>query len=272
MLINILNNLDFKEEEVNTYLALLDSGPSSGGQIAKQMGIPRPTAYLHLDKLLNGGLATQTMKRGVKIYVPEPSDKIRLLYQRRINDLKAKEKLLDTILPELDKRSGSTFMRPKIQIFEGKNGIEEALQDFMNYPDMTIKSFWSIKSAIEVTSKDFFWYINVERLKKNIHIEAIWPPQQTIDIRENPYMGVGEEFKREIRIAPEGTDSTMGYWIYANKVLFASSVRESFCFIIESAELFEMMNNQHKVLWNISTPINPKPEDMKPFLDEFKDL
>lgn len=267
MILNILETLGFKEEEVNTYLSLLDAGAVSGGELAKKMGVPRPTVYGYLDKLVIGGLVTQSLKRGVRIYVPEPADKIRQLYNRKISDLKAKEKVLDNLIPELEKRSGSSFMRPRIQIFEGRHGLEEALHDPMRYQNIKVRSFWSIKSAIEATSKDFFWYINEERIKKNIWVDAIWPPEQVVDIKQNPFMGAGKEFRREIRVAPSGTDSTMGYWIYANKVLFASSSKESFCFIIESAELFEMMNNQHKILWGASRPLNPKVEDMKVFLD-----
>ena len=60
----------------------------------------------------------------------------------------------------------------------------------------------------------------------------------------------------------------MGYWIYEHKVMFMTSRVERFGFIIESAELVEMMLNQHRVIWNMSAPITPSAADMKPFLDD----
>ena len=159
-------------------------------------------------------------------------------------------------------------MRPKMHFYEGRSGMETALQDNLNYSNCEMLAFWSIKSAIDATSEDLWWYLNKERIKNNMYLKGIWPANQAVDIKRYPFMGVGKDFKREIRNAPEGVESSMGYWIYANKVLFTSSQRESFCFIIESEELVQMMSAQHNVIWNLSTPIMAKDEDMKPFLDD----
>ncbi|MCF8496515.1 MAG: helix-turn-helix domain-containing protein [Alphaproteobacteria bacterium] len=268
MMNDIFETLGFREEEVRAYLSLLDSGPCAAGDLAKIMGLPRPTVYGYLERLMAGGLATQSLRRGVKIFVPEPGEKIRLLYARKIEDLRSKEKALDDLLPTLEKRTGMALMRPRIQVFEGREGLESALQDVLSHQSIKMLSFWSIKAAIEATSEDFFWYHNKERIKRGIQIDAIWPPEQAIDVKRYPALGAGPAFKREIRIAPQGIESSMGYWIYANKVLFASSRKESFCFIIESAELVQMMSNQHRVIWDLSTPLTPKAADMKPFLDD----
>ena len=269
MIQDIFETLGFKEEEVKTYLSLLDAGPSSGGDLAKKVGMPRPTVYGYLERLVSGGLATQSMRKGVKIFIPESGDKIRQLYSRKIEDLRNKQKTLDTVIPELEKRAGLSFMRPRIQIFEGRDGMETAIADVLLHPGTKIFGFWSIKAAIEATSEEFFWYHNKERISKDIYMDVIWPPEQAIDVKRYPSLGVGTDFKREIRVAPEGVQSSMGYWVYANKVMFATSSAESFSFVIESAELVEMMLNQHKVLWNLSTPINPSEADMKPFLDDY---
>ena len=264
----IFETLGFKEDEVKTYLSLLDTGAVSGGDLSKKMGIPRPTVYGYLEKLVAGGLVSQSVRRGVKIFVPEAGDRVRLLYQRKIDDLKAKEKSLDRLIPQLEKRAGMSLMRPRIQMYEGRDGMETALQDNLSYTGITMLSFWSIRSAIEATSQDFFWYLNKERIKRDLHLKAIWPQDQVIDVKQFPFMGSGPEFKRDVRIAPKGVEASMGYWVYANKVLFASSRAESFCMIIESKELVQTMSMQHKVIWDLSTPIIPKATDMKPFLDD----
>lgn len=268
MIQEIFETLGFKEEEVKTYVSLLDVGPSSGGDLAKKMGMKRPTVYGYLDRLVAGGLVTQSVRRGVKIFVPEPSEKIRMLYRRKIDDLKSKEKALDTVIPELEKRTGLSLMRPRIHMFEGRDGMEVAIMDVLSHPGTKIFGFWSIKAAIEATSEELFWYHNKERISRDIYMDVIWPPEQTIDVKRYPSLGVGEAFKREIRVAPEGFDSSMGYWIYANKVMFMSSRAERFGFIIESAELVEMMLNQHRMIWDLSKAITPSAADMKPFLDD----
>lgn len=62
----------------------------------------------------------------------------------------------------------------------------------------------------------------------------------------------------------------MGYWIYGNKVAFISSRKESFGFIIESAELVEMLRTQFEVLWKTSKPIKVDPKDTNLFLQELE--
>lgn len=271
MIENTFKTLGLKEEEARTYLALLDTGATGASALAKAMGAARPTVYGYLERLMSAGLVTQSLRRGVKVFVPEPGEKIRQLYKRKIEDLKQQEKALDQIIPQLEKRAGMNLMRPRMQFFEGRDGIETALQDHLAYHDLEMLAFWSIKAAIDVTSEDFFWYLNKERIKRNMSLKGIWPPNQTVEVKRYPFMGVGPDFKREIRIAPENIEASMGYWIYADKVLFTSSSAERFSFIIESTELVQMMSAQHRVIWNISKPIAPKSSDMKPFLDDLYD-
>lgn len=268
MINDIFEALGFKEEEVRTYLTLMDIGTSTGGEVSKKMGLPRPSVYGYLDRLIEGGLVTQSRRRGVKVFTPEPADRLRTLYSRKLNDLKQKENALDNIIPDLERKMGTRLFRPKFQIYEGRDGMEAALQDHLSHSDGEMLAFWSIRSAIEATSEDFFWFLNKERIRRNLYLKGIWPPEQAVEVRRYPFMGVGNEFKREIRVAPEGIESSMGYWIYANKVLFASSRAESFCFIIESTELVQMMTNQHRVIWEMSTPLSVDKKDMQPFLND----
>ena len=70
------------------------------------------------------------------------------------------------------------------------------LWTFYPHPGTKIFGFWSIKAAIEATSEDFFWYHNKERIGRDIYMDVIWPPEQTIDVKRYPSLGVGEAFKR----------------------------------------------------------------------------
>jgi hypothetical protein len=47
----------------------------------------------------------------------------------------------------------------------------------------------------------------------------------------------------------------LGYWIYANKVAFISSARESYGFLIQSEELAQTLKVQFELLWRESAPL-----------------
>ncbi len=269
MIDELFSALGFKGEEVKTYLALLDHGARAAGDLAKVLGVPRPTLYGHLEKLISGGLVTQSMKRGVKIFVPEPAEKLRFLYRRKIEELRGKEKNLDAIIPELEKRSGTHLLRPRMNFFEGREGMESAMEDILMAPAGTMTyTFWPIRATMDALTADFFRYHNLERIKRDVHIQGIWPRTGGINIERHPYLGWGPEFKRELRYAPGGIDFVMGYWVYGPKVMFLSSRAESYGFIMESAELAQMMTTQHQIVWNMSEPIPFDEKYVQGFLRE----
>jgi predicted transcriptional regulator len=272
MLEDIFDTLGFKEEEAKTYLTLLDSGPKSVGDLAKITGQPRPTLYGYLERLIAAGLVTHSLKGGVKVFAPEPPAKIRILYRRRIMEMRKTEQSLDQILPELEKRAGLNLMRPRLQFFEGKAGIESALEDILRAPEGSATfSLWPIRDMLEVLGRDYVLSHNKRRIRKNIHVKGIWPRGQGVDIAEHPYLGWGPEFKGELRYAPLGAEFSMGYWIYGSRVLFVSSRAESYGFIMESAELAAMMAAQHQIIWGASEAVPFDRSFVEPFLKDLRD-
>lgn len=259
MIEDLMQVLSLKEEDVRTYLALLDSGAASASDLAKYMGSPRPSVYGYLERLTAAGLVYQSQKQGIKLFVPESPDRLSLLFQRRIQEMQSQQKKLDDLMPELERRAGLNLLRPRMQFFEGRSGLEAALEDLLAYPDITTMAFWPIKAAIDATSSDFFRYLNVERVKRNIFIKGIWPSHYAEDAVNYHFMGSGTLYKREVRIAPPGVDFSMGYWIYANKVFFMSSRAESYGFTVESKDLSQMMEVQHRFVWESSTPLATNP-------------
>lgn len=268
MIEEIFKTLGFKEEETKTYLSLLDAGASSGGDLAKKMGAPRPTIYGYLDNLVEGGLITQSIQRGIKIFTAEPGDKIRLLYKRKIDELKSKEKALDNIIPELEKRAGMSLFKPKMQFFEGQSGVQNLMEDIFHYSDLETYVFWPIEFMLDILTAEFLQYHNKLRIQKNLSLKALWQREQAQNLRKPPYLGTGKNYLREIRIAPYDMDFRMGCWFYANKAIYISSRAESFGFMIESTEMVELLTAQHNIIWPISEPFTINPKGADSFLKE----
>lgn len=266
MLNELFAALDLSEEETKTYTLLLEMGPTTATKLSEKLGKPRPSLYGFLKRLQDKGMVTQSLKLGVRIFSAEPPAKIDILFKQRIAELSDKQIKFQELLPDLEKKIPSKLLTPKFQIYEGPAGLQRVLQDMLLYSDIETQAFWPIKAMIDILSPEFFHYYNKERIRKNISTRAIWPTTQAVDIKKYPYLGVGADFKREIRIAPKEVEFSMGYWIYKNKVAFISSKRESFGFVIESRELVEMLLTQFEVVWKLSKPIVAKPEDAAGFL------
>lgn len=268
MIENILKQLSFDEEEVKCYLFLLEKGPLTAGALAKRLGVPRSSLYGFLKRLTNENLVVESQKGGIKIFNAEPPEKINLLFGQKIESLEKARSDYVKILPELKNKKGDKYQAPKMQIFEGKEELKNALKDMLMYRHMETLAFWPQKKMVEVLGGEFMRYHNKERIKNNLSVRAIWPKNQNIKIKDHQYLGSGEEFLRDIRITPPNIDFHMGYWIYGNKIVFISSAEESFGFIIQSSEMAQMLKTQFEILWQISKPLNTKAEDSEDFLNE----
>ncbi len=260
MLTSLLSSLHFDEDEIKTYLFLLTHGPHSVGSLSKKIGFVRSSLYGFLQRLQEQGLITQSQKQRVKIFSAEPPEKINLLFDEKIEELQQKQTEYKKLLPELRASQPALLLNPKFQIFEGVEGLKYVLKDMLLYKDMETQAYWPIKKMVEILTSDFFRYHNKERIKNNLYTRAIWPQNEVLDLKKHPYLGVGKDFKREIRIAPKDINFTMGYWIYGNKVAFLSSRQESFGYIIESSELVEMLLTQFEVIWKMSKPLKSQPK------------
>lgn len=270
MLNTLFVSLGISEDEVKAYLHLLEAGPATASALARTLGKPRPSMYGYLSRLQEKGLVSESSRSAVKNFAAEPPEKVMLLFKQKIEELESHQKEYRRLLPELQNKIPSRVSRPKFQIYDGEAGLQHVLKDMLLYRNIETCAFWPIESMIEILSPEFFRYHNKERIKNNIYTKAIWPIGQTVSIKKYPYLGTGKEFKREIRQAPKEIDFSMGYWIYGNKVAFISSRKESFGFIIESAELVEMLKVQFEVLWKLSKPLVINPKDTESFLKELR--
>ena len=251
----ILIELGLGDESIALYDRLLHSGATSAGQLAKVTGMARATVYDHLGRLADKGLVRQSYYRGVKNYSAEPVKKISKLLEQKMQQLHQTQAEFEKILPLLESKIGKHFIPPRFQLFEGPEAIKNILNDILLYPNIETLSFWPISTSIETLSGDFFKEHNKRRIENNTSVKAIWPQKRMISVKQHPYLGSGDAHLRRIRIAPLEIDFEMGYWIYASKVAFLSSLKESIGFIIESRELVEMMSVQHDIIWRLSQPI-----------------
>lgn len=253
MIEDILKKLGLRDEEMTAFIFLLENGSQTAGNLAKKTGISRPSLYGFMHNMQKQGLVIESQKNKVKTFTASSREKVIALFDEKIKELEKSKVSVEKIYSQI-LSSGAT-VNPKFQLFEGREGMKQVLKDMLLYRDTETKAYWPIKAMIDILSEDFFKTLNKERIQRNIYTRAIWPENQIIDIKKYPYLGTGEKFLREIRVAPKNIGFSMGYWIYGNKVAFISSKREAFGFIIESKELVEMLSSQFDVIWGLSKGI-----------------
>jgi sugar-specific transcriptional regulator TrmB len=252
---DVLRKLGLDPLETKGYAELHRRGAMSAGTLAKRLGVPRTTVYTMLERLSGKGLIKGSTKGGVKCYVAESPDTIGHIISQRLASLDTAHKEFLELLPELRQKSARTTGSPLLTVMEGQDGLQSLLRDMLHYGNIQTCAVWPIKKMMEVLSPEFFRFHNIERIKRDIYTRAVWPSTEVVSIEKFPFMGWGKKFKREVRIAPESTTYELGYWIYANKVAFISSARESYGFLIQSEELAQTLTAQFELLWRESAPL-----------------
>lgn len=270
MLENIFKTLGFSNDEAKVYITLLENGTQTGGSLSKILDIPRPTAYGYLNNLTTGGMVAQSIHQNVKKFTAEPAEKIRILYQRKIESLHQEQKTLEAIIPVLEKRMGLSAFHPTLKFFEGVEGVQNLMEDMLQYKSMESYTIWPIQSMLDVITPEFLRYHNKARIKREISFKSIWHREQAEKLGQPQYLGTGKQYLREIRISPQNMDFRMGCWYYENKAIFISSIAENFGFMIESAEMLELLKAQFKIIWDISTPYAIKPVGEDSFFQEIQ--
>ena len=268
MINTTLERLGLRDEEIKTFLYLLENGQQTAGNLAKKTGLSRPSLYGFLKKLQKLGLVIESQKNGLKTFQASSQEKVSAILDEQIIELEKGKSDITRLFLEIQK--GSVATNPKFQLFEGKAGLQHVLKDMLLYRDIKTRAYWPIKSMIEVLGSEFFKKHNQERIARKIYTQAIWPENQKVNISKHPYLGVGEKFLREIRIAPKEINFSMGYWIYGNKVACISSTNESFGCIIESKEFAEMLLSQFDLIWKQSKSMSIADKHTKGLLGKIK--
>ncbi len=200
-----LKEMGLDDNEIKVYLSCLELGPSKSDDVAKKAKLIRTTTYSILQKLKQKGIISNILKDNINIFeAVEPEKLLELLEE--------KKQKINSILPKLKSIQNKEQNKYNVTYFEGENGIKTIMNDIIEVPNTTIKSFGTVYSFFESSpyySKEYF------RKKKERNIKSI---SVAVDTPEGRF---GEKYDKEhIRDTKyvKGEYSTAGCFIYRDKV------------------------------------------------------
>lgn len=264
-LTTFFNELGFGAAAERVYTYLVEYGGSTARQIAENLNMARPSVYDNLRTLSQSGLVTEQVRNNKKYFQIDNPRNLSKLMSDKLSRLEKEKKSVEDLIPSL--LTAKASFDPKMRFYSGKEGVQQVLNDVLWYKDIEIQSMFPIAEMIAVLGQSYFENHNRQRIRKGISIKAIWPKTHQVSFKEQPALGSGPRFLREIRIAPRQMTWDMGYWNYADKVAVVSSRKEGFGFIIESRDFSQLLKAQFDLIWSISKEIKPDPKDVEGFLN-----
>jgi len=125
MITNDLEKLGFTPEEVRVYVSLLEIGGGFVSIIARKAQSHRVTTYNTLENLQKKGYVRVTKKSGIRFYYAVNPRVI-------LNQIEDTYNTAKTLIPELIELQNTSLFKPKIQFFEGEEGVKTVFADILD--------------------------------------------------------------------------------------------------------------------------------------------
>ena len=243
----ILEELGIAESARLVYLSLLQHGETTARLLAERTGITRPSVYDQIKLLKKYDLVVERDIDGKTFFGAGDVRQVSHILGDHIERLEIGKNLFDKNLSELVAQTHT--VQPKIRFFEGKEGVQQMLKDMLWYEDITVSMCWPFTHMLSVLGKDYLEEFSKRRVRDRIALRTIWAHGER-DKKKNSFTGVDTLVER--RYAKAGQAFRMSYSIYDDKVVFISSAKEAYGFVVQSKEFAELMFMQFELLWNNS--------------------
>ena len=226
------------DNEIKTYIACLKLGTALVQEIAKKANTYRTYTYEVLKSLVEKGLMSYVIKNGKQYFeVAEP--------EKLINILKEKEQKIRKIIPDLKILYKTALEKPKIELYEGKEGVKTILDDIIR-TRKEVLIYGNTENQIKIFSFYFPNYI-LRRVENKIHTKVITEKSPTTI----SMLRTEKKELRETRFIDKIKFSTVTY-IYDNKIAMLTLEKEIIGVLIENKNIADTQKQIFGALWNIS--------------------
>lgn len=177
-----LTDLGLSSKEAKVYLSLLELGTASAQAIARRAGIVRPTTYVILEALTRKGLASKATGPDAKkmLFAAEAPDRLQHFLEHQEREVERRRKDLERILPELRSYQLVGEERPRVRMFEGKEGLKSLQHEFISASKdevVGISSDEVMKEIFPFRSDEFDRDIRSVRVRAGIFSRHIYTSQ-----------------------------------------------------------------------------------------------
>ncbi len=156
------------EKEAQTYLALLELGPTSVVALSKKSGLKRTTVYEILNSLAARGLVSETVFGKRRRFVAEPPEEFFQLKKQELDTLRA-------LVPTLEALRNVAIEKPALRFFQGKEAIRQVFEDMCLNTDPVHDKLLGIetKAGIVVSQIGVQFFIDLMAKKKDRGLESL---------------------------------------------------------------------------------------------------
>ncbi len=219
-----LKEIGLSDKEASVLLVLLEHGSMLASAIAKAAKLNRTTTYGLLKELSAKSLVSQIKKDGADRWQSIPAESLPQYIERRRELLEENKKGIEEALPQIKLLRAKGKSLPKVQFFEGEEGVLQAYEDTLeNNKGKVLYDITGIDAAYGNLNPKFVQYYLDKRKKLGIRATYIVPktPNALIAAQDD------EKYIRKAKFIPPQYVFESEISIYDNKVGIFSYAKEN---------------------------------------------
>ena len=244
---DLLSSMGLTKSESKVYVALLELGKASSGEILEKAKMNSGKIYDILNSLKNKGFVGEFVEDGVKKFIPSNPSRIYEYLDKKSEQIKDYKISLNKLLPTILEKISSPKQKIKIEIYTGGESYKTAsLKEISRYKKGETLYVFGVLSPKKYTKKvdNFFMEkVQPQRLRNKIRIKKIFSEE----VRNyKPYI----EKSSEVRYLPYNSPLTIN--VIGDLTILEIFAEELVMIIIESLDISKSFIQQFEVMWKIA--------------------
>ena len=241
-----LKEIGLTDSEIKVYLALLELGSSSKGNIVKRSKVASSKIYELLDKLIEKGLVSYVIKSKVKYFEAAHPKRILDYVNEKDKKIKKQKKEIEALLPELELKRSMAGIGSEIQVFKSMKGAKTSFDDILN--DLKKGDEYYVLGISQFTP-------HFERFVINFHKSRAKEGIKCKILVNEVTKEIGEKLNKikltEVKYLKKELFTPFVFIIYKNKTLISIGLDEIFI-RVKSENLSNGLKNYMEYMWNIA--------------------
>ena len=245
MELTILKDLGLTDGEIRVYLALLEIGTSSAGNIIKKSKISPSKIYHVLERLIVKGIVSYIIVGKTKHFKASPPKNILNYIERKENELSKHKEEFKKLIPLLEEKQNSGIKSFNAEIFEGVNGLITVFD--MSHQELKKGDVAYAFGYPEYASKLFhnYWREYYKKCDKKGIIRKIIYDYDAWFLKKR----TGRKMSYN-RYMPKGVVTPSWVLIFNDKVATSIITKEQkVCFLVQNKEVAKSYIQYFNLLW-----------------------
>jgi sugar-specific transcriptional regulator TrmB len=170
-----LEEIGLTKGESKVYLALLELGPSTTGDIIKLAGVSRSKVYEMLEKLIKLGLVSFVVRENTRYYEAASPQRLAELLAKRRESLGKQQRQMEELVALLKRRRGLRKHPQMASVYEGVEGIRtiyNSVLEILKPGD----EYFAVQVEPEAFTEDFVRFIrnyHKRRAKRGLKVKLL---------------------------------------------------------------------------------------------------